>query len=376
MEGKGTGHSLRRHPWKRLRYVLQVFLLATFFLCLFYALLPSRQVYILEDKQGDSMYIRQQKKDLMQGISKNLTENYWNKADMKGEKLLQKSKELKFDEEPKRRSDELRATLKRICALLNISRPVDDYQLNHMHVDDENQVLYCYVPKVACTSWKRIWMKLIGVVEPTTNISTIDRFRVHTSLPTLLFPEYENWTKDILKTYKKFMFTRHPFDRVLSAFKDKLESEDKKSGYNFHDEIGTKIEKRYRGHEMAKGHNVTFSEFIRFISEPGYGTFEQRNEHWLSVHEVCNPCTVDYDFIGKYETLKEDSEYVLKWMGISDLIGPFPSSDRPFHAHRYKKDYFDQLGHDEKVAFFSKYLVDFLAFDYNFFEAMPQFLQN
>lgn len=42
------------------------------------------------------------------------------------------------------------------------------------------------------------------------------------------------------------MFMRHPFDRVLSAYKDKLENTDKESDYNFHTEIGMKIEEKYR----------------------------------------------------------------------------------------------------------------------------------
>ena len=114
------------------------------------------------------------------------------------------------------------------------------------------------------------------------------------------------------------------------------------------------------------GHNVTFSEFISFISEPGFGTPEQRNEHWLSVHDICNPCTINYHFIGHYETLAQDSNYVLKWMGANDIIDKFPKSDRPFHAKRYDPKYYNGLNSREAQAFFSKYVADFLAFNYDF----------
>ena len=65
-------------------------------------------------------------------------------------------------------------------------------------------------------------------------------------MESLASAKYKYKRKSILETYKKFMFVRHPFDRVLSAYKDKLENEDKKSNYNFHKEIGLKIKKKYR----------------------------------------------------------------------------------------------------------------------------------
>ncbi|KAK4307719.1 hypothetical protein Pmani_020540 [Petrolisthes manimaculis] len=264
---------------------------------------------------------------------------------------------------PKERSDDLKQHVRKTCDALNLTKPINEFMLAHMHFDDARKAIYCFIPKVACTSWKRVWMKMIGVVPPDKDLSTIDRYRVHTSIP-LLSQNKDKLEK--LKTYKKFAIFRHPFDRALSAYKDKLESTDTKSGYNFHKEIGQKIEMKYRGSTIKEGHDVKFPEFIRFISEPVRGTFEQRNEHWLSVHEICNPCAIEYDFIGKYETLKEDSEYLLEWLGVKELIGDFPSSDRPFYARRYDPKYFNQLDEKEKEGFFSKYLTDFLVLDYGF----------
>ncbi|XP_076048963.1 carbohydrate sulfotransferase 12-like [Oratosquilla oratoria] len=272
---------------------------------------------------------------------------------------LQNNEEHKQEEESKRRSDEQRAKLKRTCALLNISEPVGRNHLNHILVDDKHKVLYCYIPKVACTSWKRVLMKMTGLVEPTTNLSSISREVTHTSLPSLLDPKYKNSATDILKSYKKFMFTKQPFTRVLSAFKDKIEADTRRI-----DHVVKKIQKTYQ--LETDEHDVTFSEFIRFISEPGDGSVEERNEHWLPMHELCNPCTIEYDFIGKFENMKEDSDYVLRWLGVKDLIGDFPFSDRATNARQIKDGYFDQISYKEKMAFFSKYLVDFILFNYDF----------
>ena len=115
-----------------------------------------------------------------------------------------------------------------------------------------------------------------------------------------------------------------------------------------------------------EGDNITFTEYIRFISQPGRGTVEQRNEHWLPMHEICHPCSIQYDFIGKYENLKEDAEYLLKWLGVTDLMDTFPAAMRPFHASRHDPKYFGQLSHEEIMALYAKYLPDFLLFNYDF----------
>ena len=65
-------------------------------------------------------------------------------------------------------------------------------------------------------------------------------------METLASGKYKKKRNKILDTYNKFMFVRHPFDRVLSAYKDKLEKKDKESRYDFHREVGRRIIKKYR----------------------------------------------------------------------------------------------------------------------------------
>ncbi|CAL4116921.1 unnamed protein product, partial [Meganyctiphanes norvegica] len=263
---------------------------------------------------------------------------------------------------PRIRSKHLRQHVKDSCEKLNVSLPITDYMLAHMHFDHARKLVYCFVPKVACTSWKRVWLKLTNIVPQNKTLLDIDRYFVHTSLPNLA--SQKSKLPEILETYRKFMFVRHPFDRVLSAYKDKFENEDKKSSYNFHKEIGKKIEAKYRK-PSTDGKNVTFEDFMHYISEPEGNSFEQLNEHWRSLHQLCNPCSINYDFIGKYENIHEDAPYVLDWIGASDLIGRFPSSDRPFNAKRYDPHYFNQLSSKTKLLFFAKFIADFIPFDYD-----------
>ena len=62
--------------------------------------------------------------------------------------------------------------------------------------------------------------------------------------------------------------------------------------------------------------DVTFKEFLRFVLlQSRLGSI---NYHWMPQYDICRPCHVNYDFIGHYETLREDAEHVLR--RISRLV--------------------------------------------------------
>ena len=98
--------------------------------------------------------------------------------------------------------------------------------------------------------------------------------------------------------YYSFLFVRHPFERVLSAYRNKLQDP-----YNtqFQRAYGSQVLRMLRKNltdvEYKAGKNVTFSEFVEYIitthNKQGYAGL---NEHWNSVHQLCNPCRIKYDF--------------------------------------------------------------------------------
>ncbi|KAK7889596.1 hypothetical protein WMY93_025156 [Mugilogobius chulae] len=55
--------------------------------------------------------------------------------------------------------------------------------------------------------------------------------------------------------------------------------------------------------------DVTFDEFVRYLLDED---IERMNEHWMPMYNLCQPCVVSYDFIGSYENLERDAEYVLQ----------------------------------------------------------------
>ncbi|XP_072295216.1 carbohydrate sulfotransferase 14 [Eucyclogobius newberryi] len=176
--------------------------------------------------------------------------------------------------------------------------------LQHILVNDRYGFLYCYVPKVACSNWKRVLKVLSGALE---NVNVNIKMN-HKSDLVFLGSLKPDEIKYRLKHYFKFMFVREPMARLLSAYRNKfgeIESYQKKYGV----EIIKRYRKGYIKDSKIAGDDVTFDEFVRYLLDED---IERMNEHWMPMYNLCQPCAVPYDFIGSYENLERDAEYVLQ----------------------------------------------------------------
>ena len=148
--------------------------------------------------------------------------------------------------------------------------------------------------------------------------------------------EYPQWLRaQLFKDYFKFMFVREPMDRLLSAFRDKLESTF--TGiYNGYKEgtlhiYGKVILQRYRKNVAPRildtGRTVTFNEFLRYVNdELNYS--KTIDEHWRPYEKSLNPCGMDFDFVGKKETWEQDLLTLFpKLFPGNTKISTFPKSN-------------------------------------------------
>ena len=114
---------------------------------------------------------------------------------------------------------------------------------------------------------------------------------------------------------------------------------------------GRRIIRRYRANATAesleRGDDVTLEEFVRFAVDTGLRG--RKDVHWTPQYELCQPCFIKYDFIGHYETLWTDGDYVLRRLGINSNIS-FPRWTRNHTSEPYsrtfesvKPEYINQL---------------------------------
>ncbi|XP_001603452.1 carbohydrate sulfotransferase 11 [Nasonia vitripennis] len=242
----------------------------------------------------------------------------------------------------------------------------DPAEFRNLLVDEKHKLLYCYVPKVACTNWKRVLMIATGKWKGNSPME-IPADLAHASgtflrLSNFTIPEIE----EKLAAYNKLIVVRHPFERLLSAYRNKFEAKRERSSAYFQSRFGRKIIKKFRPNatkeSLLKGDDVTFGEFVDFVTKSNeYGT---RNEHWNSISELCHPCLVNYNLISKYETLVEDATEILERIDVDSIPFPVrPQNSQPTSTILDK--YYSSLTLSQLRDLAELYRSDLYLFDYS-----------
>ncbi|KAL1005206.1 hypothetical protein UPYG_G00056010 [Umbra pygmaea] len=296
-----------------------------------------------------------------------------------------------------RRQEERKRRIRDVCSANGTLkfpgkfRKFDDIpnrELDHLIVDDKHKVIYCYVPKVACTNWKRVMVVLSESLmapdgRPYQSPQAVPIELTHNMSLYLTFSKFwrrygrlsHHQMKVKLQTYTKFLFVRDPFVRLISAFRNKFLQPNE----NFYRLFGSIMLRRYgngdrKGNGSSRipesaaeafkeGIHPSFSEFVQYLLDPETERTQPFNEHWRQVYRLCHPCQIHYDFIGTLENLEEDSDQLLRILGVEDEIS-FPTSNRNRTSASWEHDWFAEVPDELRSKLYSLYEADFEMFGY------------
>ncbi|KAM4619212.1 carbohydrate sulfotransferase 8-like [Polymixia lowei] len=237
-------------------------------------------------------------------------------------------------------------------------------QVSRVYVEDRSRLLYCEVPKAGCSNWKRVLMVLGG---GATSTRDIPHDAAHYGNHLRRLESYDrNGIAERLRSYTKVLFVREPFERLVSAFRDKFESP---NSY-YHPVFGRPIISRYRANAtrtaLRTGAGVTFREFVQYLLDVRRPV--GMDIHWEPVSQLCNPCLLRYNFIGKFESLEEEANFLLQSIGApSNLTFPDFKDRNPLAERTSSKitqSYFAQLNSTERQKAYDFYYMDYLMFNY------------
>ena len=176
----------------------------------------------------------------------------------------------------------------------------------HLILNEEHKVVFCFMPKVRCTTMKRIFAVMGNLYPSIGKVRMVEKAIVRFNDKKFT----EEQRKYMLKDFYKFMIVRDLFERLVFAYQNKLQNRSLGLITGFPD-IRKAINDKYSQNKkpVETGVSVSFIEHIRhLIDTPAW----KLNDHWMPYENLCRPCDVKYDFIGSIDTLERDVTYVMR----------------------------------------------------------------
>ena len=145
-----------------------------------------------------------------------------------------------------------------------------------------------------------------------------------------------------------FMISRNPYERILSAYRD------------FYEEISDDgYIKEFL--KMKKTDKLTFKYFVEYLVDLPIHLY---NFHWVPMYLQCRPCQMNYDILGRMESLAEDSKKILSRLGLNNsLAHDHQTQGGSSRANLLK--YYSEINPNLMEKLYKLYEMDFILFDYD-----------
>ena len=295
-----------------------------------------------------------------------------------------------------------------ICNLKCSIGKCQTLQARHIVWLKNEHLAYCPVFKSATSTWLDHLINLLN----RTNPWNAPKYKINgfnKKVPTLADEklkhlgatnpnnhEFVNYINNLPKKHELtgFIVVRHPFERLVSAYRDKLERNNLLEPY-YYKNYGKYFVQRYRNAAIRKLGESYFSEENNYGTPlkvlngrrpnadlPSFWEFAQSvidkyrmDMHWQPIKEYCSVCNVismkTFRYILKFEELKNEENLFLshvKWNVSNERLGSKLNVNKPvaISGHELTLLYFSALSEQQIKQLYKVYELDFLLFDYHF----------
>merc|ERR1719431_819109 len=244
-------------------------------------------------------------------------------------------------------------------------------------VQKEHGLMWCKVPKAASTSWLHAFLQLARV--PPGQIPEDNGMGLHAFLRDKYPLLSKNLNKQFMPKSIKFVVVRHPFERIMSAYMDKLHSYERdlryRGGYYYAmygadivQKLRPKYQEKFPKNPLFMRKEPSFVEFVEYLIET---PISQYDEHWKPQFMLCPPCHFKFDVIVKMETFNRDTNFILSQRNLDTVISltkkhtSVSKKKKKKESDNLVKTLFSQLSKKMVQALYEKYRIDFEMFEYN-----------
>ncbi|XP_064596426.1 carbohydrate sulfotransferase 11-like [Liolophura sinensis] len=194
-------------------------------------------------------------------------------------------------------------------------------------VSEKHSLGYCNVPKVGSSFWFATFAILEDSVWNTSSPNELVSRLVEDVPKKTAVKSYRKLSstarQDLNQHGHMFLFVRDPYQRLLSTYVNKFLSPNAFYWGSFGKQIIADYRPGASQHSKKCGHDVTLSEFLRYVTESN-----DSDPHWTSVYHLCSPCHYAYKFIGKAESFEEDAVQLLIRFNMTRKVLYKPQYDK------------------------------------------------
>ena len=173
-----------------------------------------------------------------------------------------------------------------------------------------------------------------------------------------------------------FLIARHPFERLVSAYRNKIMEKDSKFSGKDKAIKDMLIKYRYRNFSRKiiekESHEAiipTFTQFVMYILDE-YHAGKKLDMHWEPAYRFRNPCQVNLTHIIKFETFDRDTKRILEKANLSHYLPASGrikenSSGRNTKSSCQVDKYLNELPSNLQKELYEMYKIDFDLFGYH-----------
>ena len=204
----------------------------------------------------------------------------------------------------------------------------------HLFTEPTRVMAYCQVPKAGSTTWRNTFANMNAIKDGGIRQRSQKLYSKKNSFRAKTFGDLANLNGLHIV---KFMFVRHPFERLVSAYNDKFviyrnatrfQKVCKLMGKDV--EIGELYLNLIRSYQESYMNMTSsnpcfansslefkFSCFIEYVLDSANNEklpshiYSAYQIHWWLFTEICRVCYVQYDLIGHIENFQEDLQILL-----------------------------------------------------------------
>ena len=268
----------------------------------------------------------------------------------------------------------------------------------HIYWLPNDDIAYCPVFKSATSTWLNHIIEIVNVTKETSNSvrnkypSLVNQL-LHLGAMNPRTKAWRNFTEHLPhpSNFTGLIIVRHPFDRLVSAFRDKLERNNLVETF-YYEQFGKSFVKKYRKMAIEALGEQYFNKENHFGTPilvkdnrrpnsnlPSFWEFAQSvidgfkiDEHWAPINKYCSICTypATFKYVLKFEELEHEEKLFLIHSGWEKKIKRRKKINVNDHNGLSGKDvtqiYFSILSKKQILSLYQVYELDFHLFEYSF----------